>query len=704
MLQRTETLLDELNRPITGAKVYVYDFNGDEAVLTIDGTIPLAQPVLSDEFGGYSYYADVGYYTEDIWLGASRRWKQANIAIGNPGADLGLRTDLANGGVPLIGLGNGSTLSDVLRINAAAFGFRANRTAAQNLTALTNAIAAAAGAANPVVIDIPPDSYSMDGIGITTPNIAIDAHGSTFLGTTGQTPFTVSPAATGFKFKNARLKGDTATPLLILNSSGGGVQNIDLVKTGAGDGYMMTTEGGVTDNVYDTITLSGGNGIFIEGERLLFNNIHGVGRAAGGDDFLVLKARNRRTGDIQIGAVCAKNYSNGVAFGGEVGTLGAASAARAGRVENVKIGLIELRDCAYGLFFKPGAVDGGDSSYDWRDGLVRGVKASVKMYDADGTKMRRGLVISAARNAIVEWPDIDFNGEGRFASSADDECWAQVFLPDSTGWTAGGAGGTVRDITLDVKGFDPYAGVDNGVGSAPGNPAAYGVAITKQAAGVGTVERVRIKAKIDGTKADGIAVSVGMNNAVTIDRFIGRNLCVNPTSAAGGIHAESIIYAPGENEIAVVHSSARPIYVAGAGDVIGRRATVDFNAAAGVNQSTFRQFPHDVWLRKASGVPNDTVGASGTVYFSLEVRAVNGLQYDGSALDGNPLTTKDTQAVGTTQFTPFDFPALPTAGATFEDRFLKAGAVVRIIKTNTGGGQSFVGPVDIHFVQTGARI
>jgi len=704
VILRQSSVTDEYDRPVPGATIYVFDtFTGVEATLTSDGVTPLAQPVTTDEFGIYTYYADEGVYREDTWFAGKLRFRQADVILGNPVGDLALRSDLAQPtGPALVGLGNGSTLSDVIRINAASYGFRPGRTAAQNLTALTNAIGAAGGGAHPLVIDIPPATYNWGDLGVAAANVWIDAHGSTFLPDPGSTPLSVAPSATGFKMKNGRFYVDTANAIITLNSSGGGLKDIDLVKYGTGDGYMMVTEGGVTDNVYDGLTLSGGNGIFIEGERLLFNNIHGVGRAAGGDDFLVLKARNRRTGDINIGTVCAKNYANGVAMGGEVGTLGAASAGRAGRVENVKIGMMELSECQYGIYFKPGAVDAG-TAYDWRDGLIRGVDATIKIADGSGNKMRRGVVISPARNALVEFPKINLVGEGRFANSADDECWAQIYLPDSTGWVGGGAGGIVRDVELDIVGDDIYDGVDND-GSHPGYPPLYGVSVVKQSAGVGTVDRIRVRARINGTKGAGVQVSAGCDNAVHLERLIGRNLAVNPPATTGGIHAESIMRAPGENEISMANSGSKPVYVAGTGDVIGKRITVDLNTAAGVDQTLLRQLPHDAWLRKVSGVPKDTVGASGTVYLSIELRAVNGLTYDGSAQNGNPLTTFTTQGTALTAFTPFDFPAMPVnlgGGASFVDRFLRAGAVLRVVKTNTGGGQAYVGSVDIHYVQIG---
>jgi hypothetical protein len=95
MIARSDTVLDEYQRPVPGALIYVYNIDGTAASLTSDGVTTLVQPIVTDEFGGYSYQANVGYYREDIWFGGKLRYQQNNIAVGSPGADLALRSDLA---------------------------------------------------------------------------------------------------------------------------------------------------------------------------------------------------------------------------------------------------------------------------------------------------------------------------------------------------------------------------------------------------------------------------------------------------------------------------------------------------------------------------------------------------------------------------------------------------------------------------------
>lgn len=93
--QRSNSILDEFGRAVAGVSIYVYNFDGSLASLTSDGSLAANNPLTSDEFGSYSYYALVGYYREDIWFGGKKRWSENNVAVGSPGADLALRTDLA---------------------------------------------------------------------------------------------------------------------------------------------------------------------------------------------------------------------------------------------------------------------------------------------------------------------------------------------------------------------------------------------------------------------------------------------------------------------------------------------------------------------------------------------------------------------------------------------------------------------------------
>jgi hypothetical protein len=82
MTLRQSQVTDEYGRPVPGAKIYVTAADDTAAVLTTSGAAPLPQPVITDEFGIYTYYADDGIYREDTWFAAKLRYREV-IAIGD---------------------------------------------------------------------------------------------------------------------------------------------------------------------------------------------------------------------------------------------------------------------------------------------------------------------------------------------------------------------------------------------------------------------------------------------------------------------------------------------------------------------------------------------------------------------------------------------------------------------------------------------
>lgn len=132
----------EVPIPIDGALVSVIDSAGGLATLLDAAGDALDNPIVSDRFGAYSYYvSSEGLYTHQYRFGGRLRSVEQVVvgtliaavspspenagkfiaydASGNPtasygtGADLGLRTDLAEDGGPLIKV-HGELLEDVL--------------------------------------------------------------------------------------------------------------------------------------------------------------------------------------------------------------------------------------------------------------------------------------------------------------------------------------------------------------------------------------------------------------------------------------------------------------------------------------------------------------------------------------------------------------------------------------------------------------
>jgi hypothetical protein len=82
-----DQIKDEFDRPVSGAQIYVYDISGNKLALTSDGSTQLDQPVISDAFGTYTYWADAPY-REDVWYGGRLRYKSViqNTLKGDTGS------------------------------------------------------------------------------------------------------------------------------------------------------------------------------------------------------------------------------------------------------------------------------------------------------------------------------------------------------------------------------------------------------------------------------------------------------------------------------------------------------------------------------------------------------------------------------------------------------------------------------------------
>jgi hypothetical protein len=77
---RQGQVLDEYKRPVPGSNIYVYDPLGDLAVVA-SGDTALHQPLVTDDFGYYSYEADDGIYREDTFYGGKLRYREV-VAVG----------------------------------------------------------------------------------------------------------------------------------------------------------------------------------------------------------------------------------------------------------------------------------------------------------------------------------------------------------------------------------------------------------------------------------------------------------------------------------------------------------------------------------------------------------------------------------------------------------------------------------------------
>ena len=113
-----DNLLDERNgRPIEGAKLWVYDADGNEAVLTDAADQPLAQPLLTDQDGAFEYKAADGVYRHDFWSKSVPIYRDNRVIVGTPGT-----IDVAVGsfGVTLVGAGTATAARTSLAVTSTA--------------------------------------------------------------------------------------------------------------------------------------------------------------------------------------------------------------------------------------------------------------------------------------------------------------------------------------------------------------------------------------------------------------------------------------------------------------------------------------------------------------------------------------------------------------------------------------------------------
>lgn len=138
-------VLDEFDRPVQGAQVYVLKIDGTQATLTVDGGGPLVQPINTDTFGSYYYNTADAIYRREIWYGGKKRWVEQ---LTDTALDAALRTDIAaSTGSGLIGFIQAfagavfRTLQDRMRERVSALDFGASPAAVDNYAAITAALA-----------------------------------------------------------------------------------------------------------------------------------------------------------------------------------------------------------------------------------------------------------------------------------------------------------------------------------------------------------------------------------------------------------------------------------------------------------------------------------------------------------------------------------------------------------------------------------
>lgn len=427
--------------------------------------------------------------------------------------------------VPIDAAGN---FVDLLQapVSAMTYGVSTANTAALNTTNFNAMVVTLGGGAQTLMVRVPPGTYPMNQISVEKSNLVFDMRGVTFIGP--QCEFVTSPAAarvgiiggTFIRTDAAGLPGspenDTG-PVLHMNGPNNWSDGTWLQKNPEGGGYMVMLEGDPANGfVYlDRLTIRGGNGIFLEGKGHKIN-VDAVARATGGDDFIAFKARNQETSGCIITGSCS-GFGAVCSFGSEIGRLGVTDATRPGRCVNNIVWLVADK-CVFGAYFKPGAIDNG-APYDWRSGWVANNVVHLQFRDKDGSALQRCVVWSASRGALVEYNKVFINAMGRVGTNAAvRKNGVDFYIPDYSGAVPAAAAPTIQKNYTEFTWTDPYDGVANGVGGAPGYPLARMVSMEKETAGHGTFNANRVRVTANGSAGSGIYVGTGCDDGLIVER------------------------------------------------------------------------------------------------------------------------------------------------------------------------------------------
>lgn len=529
-------------------------------------------------------------------------------------------------------------------INAEWFGLSTANSAAANVAVIDAMVDMLGDGPTPVQIEVSGKPYPMNEIAIEAANLHFLALGATFTGPTAS--FVTSPAAhdtgiVGGKF--IRTDGGLS-PVLHLNGPRAFSHGTWIEKAPEAGGYMAMFErnDALSGKCRVTgLTLRGGNGIFLEGPGHHFSDIDAVALAAGGDDFLVFKARNAATVDCVVEGIVAEGYSNVVAFGSEVGTLGAASAGRAGRVQNCRVTGV-ARKCTFGVFIKPGAIDAG-AGYDWRDGLVADNFIHLQIADPAGNFMERPGVISASRGALVCDNKIVLQVSGRVRTNAVvRRVGLDFYIPDYSAAVPPAAAPTIRDNRCELHFDDPYNGVANGVGGAPGHPIQSFVRLEKQTDAHGTFARNRVSVFANGSSNSGIFVGTGCDDGLIVERSEMR--AVNTLGGGqndGGIYAASRLTVGPDQTIEV--ATGAPYRIVGGAEVLCPELAEEVYLFGQVNAGNGdTQYP---WAAKRRCKLSE-LALNSTVAIAASDADYTNLQFRNIGATGNVFLTPKTKATG----------------------------------------------------------
>ncbi len=604
------------------------------------------------------------------------------------GIDAGLRGDLAlPTGATLIGSAGGGTVQGDLNASGVISRLSKTATAAANRTTL-NAELAALNAAGGGILLIPFGTYPMTGEIVLQSNVIVAARGVTFQGSGIYLYAAPGVNVTNWWIDGLTIDTDVAANFgfRLFDVSFFRMTGMRILRAGS-PGYVGLLYGASFGIIYD-FKSTGSNGIWIEGHDLIFDDGE-MTAGTGGDDCLVLKAPyvsvsepRSSTYNITIANWISNGHTGTVSIGSEIGYFGVNDPTFARRISNVTISNIVARNAQYAVFIKPGANAGND----YRDGTVEGVTiTNATVEDPAGAKFAVGLLMWAGRGGVIRNVEVkNLIVRARALNQATINAGIKMQVFDYAG---GSRPSRIADISIDgYQIIDPWEGVANGVGGAPGHPIDNGVAIEKVTGNGGTVGEfgsiTLMNGLIDGTRRSGIEIGPNLNDQVEIDGIEIRNARRGAVAATdGGIVSQSRVRLRNVRGIQVSSGLKIGHSTQTAKNYVGERMSILLGSAGAGNmhklgffRALVESYVTNIALVDAGGIAQSDVD-----YTSFEFR---------NMASGNVFASCNSRVTGGRNFvvdTAVDVTADLILGA---DAYLAKDAVVRFAKSDTGAGRA----------------
>jgi len=302
--------------------------------------------------------------------------------------------------------------------------------------------------------------------------------------------------------------------------------NVTLVKDPIAGGYQMYLRQPSSGCRFTGLRLKGSNGIMVAGRDHLFERFElesTMSNRVGGDDAFAIKAPAEPTTNITIRDGITRGFASIVSFGSEIGTQGSSSNHQA-FVRNIMVSDVLADRCGSLAFFKPGAL-----IYDWRNGLVEDVRLEkLRLTDEHGEHFTSGVRMIAARGAVIR----NVVGRGlEIRARAKNQGVQPTAAIDLS--MLEGADAIFENIDMQVRFVDPYDGAEHGA-ETPGYPVDQIARIEKTDPGRGDMRAISLDIVGRGSRAGGVYIGPGLDDAVTLRRAHLSRVGLTPPASVGG--------------------------------------------------------------------------------------------------------------------------------------------------------------------------